>query len=99
MTIDVSTLLRVLEACDAAREEESLISFVVPKKGGGTGQIFLRWVPGRTLKDYLRAPALNGVMSVYQACHSRIVDHTNIKRRLLYCPKEGDEFRFIPGAM
>lgn len=99
MTIDVGTLLSVLEACDSVQDEVPLISFVVPQKGGGTGQIFLPWVPGRTLKDYLKSPALHGVISVYQACYSRIVDHTNVKRRLLHVPRAGDEIRFIPGAM
>ena len=97
MTIDVGTLLRVLEACATEDEKEPLISLVVPKKGVGTCQVFLKWVPGKTLKAYLKDPALHGLFSVFQACHSRILDHTNIKRRLLHTPNAGDEFRFLPG--
>lgn len=99
MTIDVGTRLRVFEACSATREEAPLISFVFPMKGGGSGQVFLKWLPGKTLKAYLKDPALHGALNVYQACHSRILDQGNIKRRLLYTPREGDEFRFIPGSM
>lgn len=94
--MDPVALLRVLEACDALAEpEEQLISLVVPKRGGGTGQVFLKWVPGKMLKDYIRNPALTGVLSLYQAAYSRIVDHRNIKRRLSYVLQPGDELRFI----
>lgn len=94
MSIDVDVLLRVLEACDSTRKEEPLISLVVPKKGGGYGQIFLKWVPGRLLKDYIRDPALTKVLSLYSAMHSRIIDHRGIHRRLTYRPEEGDELTF-----
>lgn len=96
MSIELGTLLRVLETCDALHEEKPLISLVVPKKGGGSGQVFLPWVPGKSLRNYIRDPVLNGVLSVYQATYSRIIDHNNVKRRLSYEPREGDEIRFIP---
>jgi hypothetical protein len=95
VSIDIDTVLRVLDACDRELEKEPLISFVVPKRGGGTGQVFLKWRRGWGLKDYIRDPALTGIISLYQAAHSRIVDHRNIKRRLTYTPNQGDEIRFI----
>lgn len=95
MSLDVDTVMRVLDACDAEFVEEPLISLVFPKNGGGSGQVFLKWVPGKILKDYIRDPALTGKLSLYQAAYSRIVDHRNIKRRLSYTPQTGDELRFI----
>lgn len=95
MSLDVATVLRVIEACNAEIKPEPLISLVFPKKGGGTGQVFLSWTPGKMLRDYILDPALTGKLSLYQAAYSRIVDHRNIKRRLSYIPQTGDELRFI----
>src|SRR5262245_19433183 len=97
MSIDLETLLRVIDACEV--EEESppaLISLVIPRKGGGgSGQIFLEWQPGKTLRDYLQHPTLASAFSLYRAAYSRIVDHRNIRRRLTYAPQPGDELRFL----
>jgi hypothetical protein len=95
VSLDLDAVLRVIEACDALVVPEPLISFVFSKRGGGSAQVFLRWIPGRPLKDYIRDPALTGGISLYQAAYSRILDHKNIKRRLSYVPQEGDELRFI----
>lgn len=95
MSLDLDTVLRVLEACDEVAAPPPLISFVVTTKTGIQAQAFLRWVPDKTLKDYIRDPALTRVISLYQAAYSRILDHKNIKRRLSYVPQEGDELRFI----
>ncbi len=95
MSLDLSTVLRVLETCDELQDDQSLISFVFPKSGGGSGQVFLEWKQGRSLRDYLRDPVLEGKLSLYQATHSRIVDHKGVKRRLTHVPQPGDELRFI----
>jgi integrase len=98
VSLDLDTILRVMEVCEAEVEDTTLISFVVPKKGGGTGQVFLEWQKGKFLKDYLRDPVLQGTVSLYQAAYSRILDHRNIRRRLTYMPQPGDELRFIRAA-
>jgi hypothetical protein len=95
MSLDVGTVLRVLEACDAEITAEPLISLVFPKPGGGSGQVFLKWEQGKMVKEYLRDPVLAGKLSLYQAAYSRIVDHRNVKRRLSHTLKAGDELRFI----
>lgn len=96
MSIDPLTLLRVRDACAALLDvDEPLVSFVFPKPGGGSMQVFLAWKQGRCLKDYFRDPALDGKLSLYAASHSRIVDHRNIKRRLTQVLQPGDELRFI----
>lgn len=94
MSIDLDTVLRVLDACDAI-EGPPLISFVFPKKGGGSGQVFLEWKQGRSVRDYIRDPLFTNTLSLYQAAYSRILDHRNIRRRLTHVPKPGDELRFI----
>jgi hypothetical protein len=95
MTIDVGTLLRVLDACEEASESEPLVSLVFPKKGGGSAQIFLPWKRGKKLKDYISHPSLTGVWNVHQAMRSRILDHENRKRRITDVLREGDEIRFV----
>lgn len=97
MALDLDLILQVYDACDAL-VDPALISLVIPQKGGGTGQIFLQWSQGRPLKSYLKDPLLQGVWSLYQAAHCRIVDHTNVRRRLSHLPQPGDEFRFSPGS-
>jgi hypothetical protein len=97
MAIDIEAALRVMAACDAQiAAQPPLVSFVVPKKGGGRGQIFLEWVRGRMLKDYLLDPRMQGVMSLYTATYCRKVDQRNLKRRLMSELQPGDEIRFIP---
>lgn len=96
MTIDVGTLLRVLDACEEASEEQLLISLVFPKKGGGSAQIYLQWKKGQMLKDYIKHPSLTGILNLHQAAHYRILDHNNVKQRLTYRPHAGDELRIFP---
>ena len=98
MSIDVETLLRVIDVCEEDQETPPLVSFVFSKNGGGSGQIFLAWKQGKLLRDYLHDPALHGVLSLYQASHSRIVDHRNLKRRLTSVLQPGDELRFLAVA-
>lgn len=98
MTIDAVALLRVLAACDELQEEEPLVTLVFPKKGGGYARISLLWNANKSLKDYIRDPSLTAVFSLYQAAHSRILDHNNIKRRLSYVPRMGDELRFLAAS-
>jgi hypothetical protein len=98
MSLDFDTLLRVIDACELKEEPPILISLVIPRRGGGAGQVFLDWVPGKTLKEYLRTPVVHEAISLFQAAHSRIVDHRNIKRRLSHVPQPGDELRFVRTA-
>jgi len=95
MTVSVETLLKVIRVCEEEAPEEDLISLVLPKKGGGSAQIYLTWVSGKSLKDYIRDTSLRGVFSLHTACYSRILDQNNIKRRLTHVPNAGDEIRFI----
>ena len=96
MSLDIDTILRVYAACEAEMTGgDPLISFVVPKKGGGVGQVFLHWRAGKAIKDYVRDPALGGALSLYQASHCRILDHRNVRRRLTHVPQPGDELRFL----
>lgn len=96
MSLDLDVLLKVIDACEQQEQPQQLISLVFPRRGGeSTGQIFLEWKPGKLLRDYLKTGVLHGVLSTYQASHSRIVDHRGMHRRLTYVPQPGDEFRFV----
>jgi hypothetical protein len=103
LTVSVQgTLLRVIETCEAQPEGPPLVSFVFPNRGGGSSQVFLEWKQGRSLKEYIRLPVLNGKLSLNQAAHSRILDHRGLKRRLTCVLQPGDELRFVkahPGEM
>lgn len=98
MTLSVTDVLRVMEACETVEDDQAgpLVSFIVPKNGGGWGQILLKWRRGKPLRDYIRDPALTGVLSVYQATRCRVVDQLAVKRGLSHTPNAGDEIRFIP---
>jgi|SRR5688572_10063533 len=95
MGVDLDTLLSVLDACDEAGECTPLISFVIRKNSGLYGQIFLEWVPGKPLRRYVKELAPTHVLTLYEAAYSHILDQTNVKRRLSYVPRAGDEIRFI----
>jgi hypothetical protein len=96
MSIDLDTLLRVIDACEAPGEPQQLVSLVIPQRGGErVGQVFMAWKPGKTVREYLQDPRVHAVISLYQAAYSRIVDHRGLKRRLSHVPKPGDELRFL----
>lgn len=99
MSIDIETMLRVIDACEVQEQPQKLVSFVIPRRGGeSVGQVFLTWEPGKTVRDYLRNPVMHSAISLYQASHSRIVDHRGCRRRLTHVPQPGDELRFQRGA-
>lgn len=95
MSLNVDTVLRVMQACDEV-EAKPVISLVFPQRGGGTSQVFMEWRRGRTLKDYVRDPILRGKLSLHTVLYSRVLDHNNRVRRSTSVLQPNDEIRVIP---
>lgn len=101
MSLNVDTVLRVLQACDEVKSTP-VISIVFPRRGGGMGQVFLEWKAGKSLRDYVRDPLFRGKLSLHTVLYSRVVDHENRVKRTSYIPKPNDEIRIIrvrPGGV
>jgi hypothetical protein len=90
----IEQTLRVLEACNQLlKDDRKLISIAWTLPNGKRGQVFLEWVAGKPLRDYIRERCFEGHLSIYQATYGSIRDHRDVQRRLVYVPQPGDELR------